>query len=408
MMLVKKSRIFFFTLFCFLFFVPLTWADFGNWFIANKRLSTPLDSSDKKISYRFTCLEDMNLSLAAVYCLESSNSPAYLVSIQEDQNGNPSGFPLAFSSYIPRAASWSTIPLNQVALAKGKVYHLVVEQDRMRGGEHPVGIIGPANYASFLTTDVLNHKNPQDGSPDLKSNTLYYEKGQWKELNQEPVYAVYGLGSHFQGNPYDDPGVRPIYGSGDPGDKAHQVLQGQALHFHCGTNATALAVRIKKQGHPASPLQYQVLKNDFMHHRNNLVYSAAFLNPEQVSSNFQWVTIGFDPKAYADFSPECWYFVFQTDSGKASKDSPGCEDCYVISDVGNSGGLPQAANLTFDNGPHLSREVYSTDGGSVANWRDEFERDANVGILAPNCPPAHKREFNTIPTPEPLDNEDNF
>jgi hypothetical protein len=381
---------------------PMAWSDFGNWFVVNKRLSTNLDSSEKELSYRFTCQADMNITAAAVYCMDASKPPAYIVGLQEDNNGIPSGEFLTFSSYIPHAQSWSTVPLDSVPLIKGKIYHLVIEQDIKRGGDHPVGKIGPNNYASFLSTDVLNHLHPNDGSPDPETNVLSFENNHWKPLDQEPVYAIYGAGSQLQGNPYDDPGICPIFGSGDPTDKAHQVLQGEALHFHCGTLSSSFAIRIRKQGNPKSPLNYMILKNNFQIHKTYPIDTAVALVPNQVSTAFQWVTIGFDNRSASNFSPECWFLVFQTDSGRPSQNSQGCEDCYIISDVGNSGGLADAANLTFDGGPHLSRSVYSTDGGSASNWIDEFERDANVVAIGPACHSYPQRTFPTIPTPLPL------
>lgn len=381
-------------------------ADFGNWFIANKRLANKLDSSTAKISYRFTCQEDLTLTAASIYCVEAVHPPAYRISFEEDEQGRPSGNSLASSSYIPAALTWTTLPLDNVSLVKGKVYHLVVEQDQLRGGGHPVGVIGPSNYASFLTTDVLNHLNPQDGAVDAKTNTLYYDKGQWRELNQEPVYAIYGLGSHFQGNPYDDPGMRPIYGSGDPKDKTHQVLQGQALHFHCPFTAKSLTFRLKRQGNPTSPLTYSILQFDYHAHRADKLYSGVIVNAEKTSSAFQWITVDLPPQY--SFFPECWFFALQTDSGKSSEESPGCQDCYILSDVGNSGGLPRADSLTFDGGPHLSREIYSTDSGSPNSWKDVFERDANVGALGPACPAHNMQTFPPFPTPVPFENELRF
>ena len=381
---------------------PVAWSDFGNRFVVNKRLSTTLNTSDEKLSFRFTCQADINVTAAAVYCMDATKPPAYIVGLQEDNNGIPSGEFLTFSSYIPRPQSWSTVPLDSVPLIKGKVYHLVVEQDVKRGGDHPVGTIGPDNCASFLSTDVLNHIHPNDGSPDPQTNVLSFENDHWKPLDQEPVYALYGAGSQLQGNPYDDPGIRPIYGNGDPKDKTHQVLQGEALHFHCGTLSSAFAIRVRKQGNPKSPLNYMIEKNNFQIHKTYPIYSAVALTAEQVPTAFQWVTIGFGNRSVSNFSPECWFLVFQTDSGSPSKNDPGCEDCYIISDVGNSGGLADAANMTFDGGPHLSRAVYSTDGGNASHWIDEFERDTNVVAIGPDCPTYPQREFPSLPTPLPL------
>ncbi len=389
-----------FSVFLLILWVPSgSQADYGNWFVANQRLSNRLDSTGQKLSFRFTCQDDMQLAAAAVFCADAVAPPAYKVSLQEDEEGHPSGVPLSSSDYVPRPQSWSVIPLSSCSLVQGRVYHLVLEQDVTRGGDHPVGVIGPSNCASFLSTDVLNHRHPNDGSPDPAANVLSFRDGRWEVLDQEPVYALYGAGSQLQGNPYDDPGVRPVYGGGD---KSHQVLQGEAIHFHCGTSATAFALRLRRQGNPKDPLDYRILKNDFLNHKTIAIQSAVALQPSQVSPDFQWVTVGFGNARSSDFSPECWFLVFQTDSGRPSKNPPGCEDCYVISDVGNSGGLAQAAEMTFDGGPHLSRAVYSTDGGSPSGWRDEFERDANIGAICPPCIPPNPKTYPALPTPPPL------
>ena len=77
----------------------------------------------------------------------------------------------------------------------------------------------------------------------------------------------------------------------------------------------------------------------------------------------------------------------------------------MISDVGNSGGLAHASDLTFEGGAHLSRAAYSTDGGSAKGWVDEFERDANIIVLGTSCPPSRTQTFSPLPTPLPLDKE---
>ena len=376
--------------------------EYGNRFVATQRLSVTLDQSGKKISYRFTCQDGLNLTAAAVYCAQAVNPPAYRVSLQDDAAGVPAGILLSSSSFVPLPQSWSTVPLPSIPLSKGKIYHLVLEPDRMRGGEHPVGFIGTSHCASFLTTDLLNHLHPNDGSPDPQANTLAGDGDRWKELNQEPVYAIYGDGANLQGNPYDNPGVRPIYGSGDPKDKAHQVWQGQSLHFHCGFTADSLVIRVRKQGNPKTPLNYFILKHNFHIHQTIPIYTAKAMSPDQAPAQFQWVTIGFGDKGKSNFSPECWFLVLQTDSGRPSSGQPGCDDCYLLSEVGNSGGLADAANLTFDGGPHLSRLVYSTDGGEASHWIDEFESDANLCALGPTCPPELHRDFEPIATPLPL------
>ena len=351
----------------------------------------------------------MTFAGAAVFCVVALHSPAYLISLQTDRDGNPSGTKLSSSSYVPLSKSWSTIPLEPASLLQGGIYHLVLQHDPNRGGEHPVGRIDADHFASFLSTDVLNGFRPTNGTPDPRANVLRFEKGKWKTLNQEPVYVIFGSGLKFQGNPYDDPGVRPIHGNGTPGNRKDDLLQGQVLHFHCGYTAKGLAVRLKKRGHPAAPLNVRVLKHDFHDHKAFPLYELASLDPKIISTEFKWVTMGFDNIKIPGFAPECWFFVFQSDSGKAGGNPTECEDCYLISDVGNSGGLSGAADLTFDGGPHLSRATCSRDGGSAPNWMDEFERDANVVAVGPDCPPLPIPAVNPpIPTPLPLGNGRRF
>ena len=60
-------KAFFFSILFFLFISPCL-ADFGVHFLMNKRMAVVLDNPDKKISFRFTCLEDMNLLAVSFFC----------------------------------------------------------------------------------------------------------------------------------------------------------------------------------------------------------------------------------------------------------------------------------------------------------------------------------------------------
>jgi len=132
-----------------------------------------------------------------------------------------------------------------------------------------------------------------------------------------------------------------------------------------------------------------------------LAFKGEALRPEQVTAQFRWVTIGLNPKdGPRDFPPECRYVVFQTNSGRGIESAPGCEDCYLISDVGNSGGVAGGSELTFDGGAHLSRSVYSADGWKT--WIDEFERDSHVVILGPVPNLSPNQPVEAIPTPLPV------
>ena len=380
-----------------LFPFPL-YADFGCHFIVNSRLATPLDGGQKKLSFRFTCLEDMTLVAASLYCEEAQDPPGYLISVYSDDNGIPSAEPLGSSSMVPQRKSWFTVPFSNVPLFGGRVYHLVVEQDKNRGGMHPVGIIGPQNFASFAYTDFSNHMLPFDEAKDLKSEVLFFNGKSWQSLTRQPLYALHGGGQHTEGDPYDAFGGFPIYGGGTPSDKNGGVLQGEALHPHCHITPTGFAVRIRKQGNPKSPLIYKVYTNDYLHHITTFSYAGVAMPPEEAPSSFQWVTIGLKREDMAKpFETECTYVGFQTNSGYPTQEESGCGDCYLISEAGNSGGLSRGAEISFDGGAHLSRAAYSTDGGKT--WFDKFEWDANIVILGPNCGAETAPVLFPIPTP---------
>jgi hypothetical protein len=234
------------------------------------------------------------------------------------------------------------------------------------------------------------------------ANSLFLAEDHWEKLGQEPLYALFGLGDRFQGNPYDEPGAEPIYGQDVSGDPAQARWSGQALHFHCGFPAEALAIRVRKVGNPKAALRYVILKHEFRIHRCVPMAEGTALEAGQANDRYQWVTIGWKGLAAANFSPECWFLALKSDAGKASSRPEGCDDCYLLSDMGSSGGLARADDLSFDGGPHLSREVYSLQNGSELKWKDDFERDANVGCLGPVCPQVPSFQARPIQTPLPL------
>ncbi|HTC21470.1 MAG TPA: hypothetical protein VK859_11520 [bacterium] len=385
------------------FFGVASWAyaDYGCHFTMGSRLSTPLNREDIKISFRFTCQQAMDLIAVSFYCEQAQKPPAYKISLQEDQDGLPLPQALETSTVTPKGGCWITVPINNLSLLSGKVYHLVIEQDSMRGGQHKVGIIDGKHFASVAYGDDLNPFDPRAETPDAKLNVLVSEKGKWKILNRQPLFALHGSGSKLQGVPYEDFGDLPIHGNGTPGDRSDDMIQGEALHPHYGLTATGFAIRVRKIGAPTAPLNYRVYTINFMQHKTDLAFSGEALLPSQAPVSYQWVTIGIKAKDNPkSFPPECRYIVFQTDSGRGTDQSPGCEDCYSLSEVGNSGGLAGAADMSFDGGAHLSREVTSSDGWKT--WQDAFERDANVVILGPVSANSTLPTPGLIPTPAPV------
>src|SRR5665811_1346557 len=119
----------------------LAYGDFGCHFVVNSRQATAIDSTQKKLSFRFTCQEDMNVIALSLYCEVAQTPPAYQISLREDEKGKPSSSFLESSSVTPKGSGWVNLPINEVPLLAGKIYHMVLEQDLNRGGDHPVGVI---------------------------------------------------------------------------------------------------------------------------------------------------------------------------------------------------------------------------------------------------------------------------
>jgi hypothetical protein len=374
-------------------------ADYGPSFIADKKSLHPLDGPGQKLSMKFSCRQDMNVLGVSVHCDKTVDPPAYLVGLHPDEKGLPSSKALGSFSFIPRADGWNTLPLNNIPLKEGRTYHLVLEWDAHRGGHHhKVGRIGPTHYAAFSSTDPWQGTHPRDGAKDPASGVLLFDGKKWKELSLQPLYALHGAGTGTQGNPYNDPGERPIHGNDTPKNPDDDVLQGEALHPHAGMSPKGFKVRVRKKGNPSHPLHYRVHSIQYLKGQTSKVFSGLAFGPERVGTSYRWLTVLFDPKDQPQsFPPECRAIAFQTNSGR-SDGKGSCDDCYLVSDVGSTGGLPGADFLSFDGGAHLSRATSSNDGGKT--WSDEFERDAHVVLLGPHIPPEPK-PVPPIPTPLP-------
>jgi hypothetical protein len=368
-------------------------ADFGFDFVGNRRVPLTLDSPEARLSLRFTCRQDIALYAASVFCLEAKQSPGYRLILEADAHGQPSGITLSCSSFVPAGKTWATLPMDGVSLRKGSVYHLVLQADINRGGIHKIQSCDKDHWASFVATDVENHFLPADSAMDPSQAVLMGKGKRLEDQGVQGVYALFGSGGAVSGNPFDDPGCRPIY----KGEKG-LLWQAEALHPHCGTNATAFKIRIKKQGQPGADLVYKIYRIDFLVHQTTMIVSGTAQTASRAPADWQWVHVPF-PSKMQSFAPECTYFALGSESGQAAEEAPGCKDCYLLSDMGVSPVLAEAAVLTFDGGPHLSRAASSWE---AKNWGDEFERDANIVLLADPCARQPIPEPPVFPTPAPL------
>ncbi len=373
-----------------LFSAPQVRADFGLAWAAHSSAGLRMDSPEASFSIRFTSLRDQQLRLASLYCLSSSNAPSYLLSLQEDKRGLPSGRPLAVASWVPAGSSWGSLVFEGITLKKGSVYHAVVEFDSLRGGGHPVGTISPGNYAVFAALSPATQTLPLDGGKDMALALLSRGKhGPWKDTGLTPVFMLRGADGLLQGQSYGETIAWPVYAG---------LAQAQVLHFNCGSTVSAIRVRVRKLGKPSAPLRLQIHKHDYHAHKVFQLYEADLAQASDLSSQWSWREFSLPEAAPRNVAPECYYFSLTTDSGLA--ESGQCADCYQVSGLKTWPGAPGSQDLTFDAGAHRSRAA-SRPGKSP--WRDDFDADLNLMAVGTACE-ARERDLSMepLPTPAPL------
>ncbi len=138
-----------------------------------------LDSSDKKISFKFNALGGLVTSLKLP--LETTGTPAsYRIGIQTDSTGNPSGSFVSYIETVPSSSGWLTFDLPDTTLTAGETYHVIVE--------HASGTITPGNSIAipFATPNITAGRDVLV-SEDNGTN--------WISQNGEPTFILeYGNG----------------------------------------------------------------------------------------------------------------------------------------------------------------------------------------------------------------------
>ena len=251
---------------------------YGNSFIINTptilyRLSSPA----RRLSMRFTAQKSGSVNQVRVYVSRANNSGniTFRYGLQADSGGQPTGTWLSFGTAQINATGWLTVNLGSSAsVVAGQIYHLVVQYD---SGQQPSN----NRYIEIRASSPLNNIYPLNGQADPNANSLTYA-GTWQVANYQPIYLLRFSDGTFEGNPYDNSAISPIYQNNIEGEK-----------FTLATEETLTGVNIyvgkSRTTNPADSLYVKLTDlND-----NSVLADEQFLAPTDVSTTLVWKTHNF-------------------------------------------------------------------------------------------------------------------
>ncbi len=251
---------------------------YGNSFIINTpTILYRLSSATRKASMRFTAQKSGSVNQVRAYISRANNSGniTYRYGLQADSGNQPSGTWLAFGTARTSATGWLTVNLSSAApLVAGQIYHLVVEFD---SGQQPSN----SRYIEIRASSPLNNIYPLNGQADPNANSLTYA-GTWQVANYQPIYLLRFSDGTFEGNPYDNSAISPIYQNNIEGEK-----------FTLATEETLTGINVyvgkSRNPNPADSLKVKLTDlND-----NSVLADEQFLAPTDVSTTLAWKTHNF-------------------------------------------------------------------------------------------------------------------
>ena len=175
----------------------------------------PLNSPTARADFRFTAQQSAPITEVQLYvpgivpAVQPYPTYSFIVSVQPDSGGSPSGTVLGANTAFPALIGWDDIPLAAPSsVTAGNVYHLVVTWNKFS----PINVPNATNYPLLrLSSQPDYYFYPQSGTPDSQLATAEDPgTGAWTQLAEEPVFLVNYSGI-WSGNPYatvNSPGVR--------------------------------------------------------------------------------------------------------------------------------------------------------------------------------------------------------
>jgi hypothetical protein len=366
-----------------LFFLITGNSGAGNLYVVTGSQGIAINSASVQMAYRFTVQSLTILADAQVYVTALSNPPSYVLALQQDNAGKPSGTDVISQSFTPTAVGWTTVNFSTAAtLIPGNAYHIIV-----RFGS---GTISANQYAAFGATTPLDQIYPLTGSSDPNANVLTNASGGWNPMSLNPVYILGTGGAPFvyEGEPYAVNLVKNIDGGAGATSNADWVSEKFIYTSATSTLMGGARVILQTVGSPSAPVSCLLTDET----SSAVTVASGVVTVSSVAAAFNWVNVSLVP-AFSFSQNHTYRLAFFTGSG-----SPGANS-YQTSVGNTAAGNSIQTDLTF--GGSVNGFLSTSIGG--ATWTDDVQSDLAFDFVpaAPTATPTPVVSLTAIPSPTP-------
>ncbi|MBN2753427.1 MAG: T9SS type A sorting domain-containing protein [Candidatus Goldbacteria bacterium] len=328
----------------------------GNRYISedtNRYVS--LNSSTKRLSYRFTAAFNMTTSSLWIYCGTKLGSAGYEIGIQTDSNSYPSGIYLNGSTTTSlNDNSWNQVSITTVSLTKGQIYHIVIRSSDATS----------LNYNNFAYS-FPNHKLfPKNQEYDGNAQVLEYN-GTWQPANYGeggmPIFIIDESGTTEFGNPYMSPYYYSIHAGGTNGEPGDDSVAGEEIIWNGpATSITGVEFYVRRYGNPGEPLNYRIVNIT----DSEVIYEDVLANSFNVSTVYTWKRALFNPVIFETGKTYRVYLYANGPSSSLNEYEVLTNSCY-----------PRAENLFLSQtfGGAQNRFIIDSNGGDSFTFYDDTD-----------------------------------
>lgn len=236
-----------------------------------------LDGPDQQVSIRFTAKNSGTANKVVINAFAYADQPTIRVGLQADSNGNPAGSWLsdgAFGSVqLGSSSGFKTVQLGSPAsLAKGQVYHVVIEA----AGSDVGGSVAITTYQASGFAQPFHPDDPDITWSDTQMNILLYNGGSWHAQNRWPIFVVEYSDGKSEGQPYSISAQWVVYGS---------TFVGQTLVPASDYKVGKIAFDVSLGGgQPQDKLYYEIRDSE-----ESVLADGVFAQSSQLTASQSWV-----------------------------------------------------------------------------------------------------------------------
>ncbi len=246
---------------------------YGNQYTKSTGLYFGFNQTNQQVAERFTMLNPTNQVTTLYFTTQVVGTSAqYLVGLQTDNAGIPSGTWVTGPVTTTLTGLWTTVPVTPATLNQNQVYHIVIQ--------YYSGTMDAMDYTQWSFDSTLNGLIPLNQTIDPQLNYLTYSGGSWTVGGGTPIFGLGFSDSSFYGNPYDSGGELQIFGNDQGGQ-----------NFIPSTPVTfdTVGAFIYKIGTPVDDVRYYIVDTT----QGITLTSGTLAQQANVSTSRQWVdTLG--------------------------------------------------------------------------------------------------------------------